>query len=262
MWALDLLNNTILMALLPSLAALVGSTILLNLHSPMLGGVFGLGEVIYVGTTTAFTTSYIAPAARVSNTWDTKVGGMLADSLTCNVVVKSFGGGACDDARPDSVVSRWRARVRRTWLRYNATHAVQLMVLLCFRGSVIGGAILLWIAGRASPGDVTYVLTSYHVIHAYLRNVVMHINNLRRSVNDMEELVAIHDEQLSPGIRTKSCGLTKSHRARVVAFMQQALSDEMRTFQGLWKQSSGFGSSDREGRSPQRRCWPACGVCK
>jgi len=61
---------------------------------------------------------------------------------------------------------------------------------------VIGGAILLWIAGRATPGDVTYVLTSYYIIHAYLRDVGMHINNLQRSVNDMEELVAIHDEPI------------------------------------------------------------------
>ena len=81
-------------------------------------------------------------------------------------------------------------------MRYNTTNAVQLVVLLCLRGSVIGGALLLWMAGQASPGDVTYVLTSYYVIHAYLRDVGMHINNLQRSVNDMEELVAIHDEPI------------------------------------------------------------------
>jgi len=62
---------------------------------------------------------------------------------------------------------------------------------------VIGGSLLLWMTGRASPGDVAYVLTSYYIIHAYLRDVGMHINNLQRSVNDMEELVAIHDEAMS-----------------------------------------------------------------
>jgi ATP-binding cassette, subfamily B, bacterial len=69
-------------------------------------------------------------------------------------------------------------------------------VLLCLRGSVIGGSVLLWLAGKASPGDVTYVLTSYYVIHAYLRDVGMHINNLQRSVNDMEELVEIHGQSI------------------------------------------------------------------
>jgi ATP-binding cassette, subfamily B, bacterial len=86
--------------------------------------------------------------------------------------------------------------VRRTWLRYNDTALAQLSLLLCLRASVIGGSVLLWIAGHASPGDVTYVLTSYYIIHAYLRDVGMHINNLQRSVNDMEELVAIHDEAI------------------------------------------------------------------
>src|SRR4051812_26853717 len=196
MWALDLLNDTILMALLPSLSVLLGSMILLGLHWPSLGLVIAVGTVIYVAMTVAFSTLYIAPAARVSNAWDTRVGGTLADALTCNAVVKSFGAEAREDSRLAAVIGRWRRRVRRTWLRYNYTSTAQLAVLLCFRASVIGGAILLWIAGRASPGDVTYVLTSYYIIHAYLRDVGMHINNLQRSVNDMDELVAIHDEPL------------------------------------------------------------------
>src|SRR5436305_10511336 len=196
MWALDLLNDTILLALAPSLFVLIGSMILLGLHWPSLGAVIAVGTLIYVSMTMAFSVNYIAPAARVSNAWDTRVGGTLADALTCNAVVKSFGAEAREDSRLSAVIARWRTRVRRTWLRYNYTSTAQLAVLLCFRGSVIGGAILLWIAGRATPGDVTYVLTSYYIIHAYLRDVGMHINNLQRSVNDMEELVAIHAEPI------------------------------------------------------------------
>jgi ATP-binding cassette, subfamily B, bacterial len=196
MWALDLYNDTILMALLPSLMVLFGSMILLGLHWLALGLVVALGGTIYVAMTVAFSTLYIAPAARVSNAWDTKVGGTLADALTCNAVVKSFGAELREETRLARVVSRWRRRVKRTWLRYNYTNAMQLLMLLCLRASVIGGAVVLWLAGRASPGEVTYVLTSYYVIHAYLRDVGMHINNLQRSVNDMEELVAIHAEPI------------------------------------------------------------------
>ena len=46
MWALDLLNDTILMALLPSLLVLVGSMILLGLHWPVLGAVIAVGTVM------------------------------------------------------------------------------------------------------------------------------------------------------------------------------------------------------------------------
>ena len=196
MWALDLYNDTILMALLPSLMVLLGSMILLGLHWAALGAVIALGALVYVAMTVALSMRYIAPAARISNAWDTRVGGTLADALTCNAVVKSFGAELREDARLARVVSRWRRRVNRAWLRYIAANGAQLLVLLGLRGSVIGGSVLLWLAGRASPGDVAYVLTSYYVIHAYLRDVGMHINNLQRSVNDMEELVEIHDEPI------------------------------------------------------------------
>jgi ATP-binding cassette subfamily B protein len=192
MWAIDLLNDTLLMALLPSFAVLVGSILILGLHWPVLGAVMAVGAVAYITMTVLLSTKYIAPAASVSNAWDTKVGGTLADALTCNPVVKSFGAEAREDARLGGVVSRWRRRVNRTWLRYNITSTAQLAVLLGVRAAVIGGALWLWLAGKATPGDVTYVLTTYVVIHGYLRDVGMHVNNLQRSVNDMEELVAIH----------------------------------------------------------------------
>src|SRR4029078_4553735 len=146
MWALDLLNDTLLMALLPSLLVLLGTMILLGLHWPALGAVLAAGALIYVPMTAIFTIRYTAPAARVSNAWDTRVGGTLADALTCNAVVKSFGAEAREDSRLGQVVNRWRKRVRRTWLRYNYTMMAQLSVLLCLRASVIGGSLLLWLA--------------------------------------------------------------------------------------------------------------------
>src|SRR5450432_907905 len=70
MWALDLYNDTILLALLPSLMVLLGSMVLLGLHWASLGLVIGLGALAYVSMTMAFSVNYIAPAARVSNAWD------------------------------------------------------------------------------------------------------------------------------------------------------------------------------------------------
>ncbi len=198
MWAVDLLNDTILLALLPSVVVLAGSAILFALHWTALGLAVAIGALAYIGMTIVLSTQFIAPAARLSNAWDTKVGGVLADALTCNAVVKSFGAEEREDARLARTVGKWRKRVWRTWMRFTVSSTVQLIVLLGMRASVVGGALLLWIAGKATPGDVTYVLTSYFVIHGYLRDIGFHVNNLQRSVNDMEELVAIHDEV--PGI--------------------------------------------------------------
>lgn len=194
MWALDLMNDTILMALLPSLVVLLGSTLLIGWHWPVLGAVIALITVVYVGMTVALTANYIAPAAQLSNALDTKVGGTLADALTCNAVVKSFGAETREDARLAGVLGKWRRRAGRTWLRYTYVGTAQHAVLVLMSAAVIGGVLLLWVAGRASPGDVTYVVTTYFVIHGYLGDIGQHISHLQRSVNDMEELVAIHDE--------------------------------------------------------------------
>src|SRR3954468_19448804 len=137
MWALDLLNDTILLALLPSLMVLLGSMILLGLHWPSLGLVIAVGAAVYLPMMVLFSTAYIAPAARLSNAWDTKVGGTLADALTCNAVVKSFGSEHREDTRLDWVIGKWRKRVRRTWMRYTTTSTIQLAVLLCMRASII-----------------------------------------------------------------------------------------------------------------------------
>src|SRR5712672_1112243 len=109
MWALDLYNDTILMALLPSLVVLLGSMILLGLHWSSLGLVVAVGAAIYIPMIILFSTHFIAPAARISNAWDTRVGGTLADALACNALVKSFGAELREDARLARVVNRWRA---------------------------------------------------------------------------------------------------------------------------------------------------------
>src|ERR1700749_1350876 len=47
MWALDLLNDTALIALLPSLVVLLGSTLLLAWYWPILGAAIAIGSVVY-----------------------------------------------------------------------------------------------------------------------------------------------------------------------------------------------------------------------
>jgi ATP-binding cassette, subfamily B, bacterial len=136
-----LFNDTILMALMPSLVVLLGSVILLGARWASLGVVIALGALTYILMTVAFSMRYIAPAASASNAWDTRLGGTLADALTCNAVVKSFGAEAREDLRFARVVSRWRRRAGRTWRRYNYASTAQLSVLLCLRASVLGGSL-------------------------------------------------------------------------------------------------------------------------
>ncbi|RVC57351.1 MAG: ABC transporter ATP-binding protein [Mesorhizobium sp.] len=196
MWALDLLNDTILIALLPSVVMLVGSTLLLGWFWPLMGAVVAAGSVLFITVTATLSLGYVAPAARLANTWDTRLGGSLADAVSCNAVVKGFGAETREEARLARVVAKWRARTGRTWVRGTVNGTTQGTMLLLLRTAVIGLALMLWAWGQASAGDVAFVLTSFFVLQGYLRDIGTHIRNLQRSINDMEELVDFQAEPL------------------------------------------------------------------
>jgi ATP-binding cassette subfamily B protein len=213
MWAMDLLTDTMLIALMPSVAVLAGSTVLLSWRWPMMGMVVAAGAVLYLTLAVGGTLFYAAPAARLANRQDTRIGAALADAITCNAVVKAFGAETREDAVLARVMEKWQRRTRRFWRRGTNNGSGQLVTLLLLRAAVILTVLVLSWNGHATPGDVAYVLASYFVIHGYLRDVGYHIANLQRSVNDMEELVAMQAEPLGVADRPDARPIRITHGA-------------------------------------------------
>jgi ATP-binding cassette subfamily B protein len=195
-WALDLLNDTLLVALFPSLVMLVGATVLLGSHWPVMGAVVGGGALVYLLVTVTLSLGFVAPAARLGNAWDTRLGGVLADAVSCNAVVKAFGAEAREEARLDRVIGKWRRRTYRGWIRGTLNGGVQGGMLVLMRMAIVGAALLLWAEQRASAGDIAFALTMFFILQGYMRDVGMHVRNLQRSVNDMEELVGLERQPL------------------------------------------------------------------
>ena len=196
MWATDLMNATLLLALLPALIVLVGSSLLLGARWPIMGGIVALGAVIYIAVSVTLSLRYVAPAARLANAEDSRIGGSMGDALICNSVVKAFGAETHEDLRLKHVLLRWSRRTFITWMRGTRTGALQLFLLLLLRIAVILCALLLWWEGRATPGDVTFALTTYFIVQAYLGEVGQHVASFQRGVNEMEEMVALSGRPL------------------------------------------------------------------
>lgn len=193
--ALDLLNDTVMFALLPALVALGGSALVLGLRWPLMGALVAVGSTIYVAGA-VMASNWVGCASRLSNLWDTRLGGALADAVTCNAVVKAFGAEHREDARLGRVVGKWRRRVRRTWLRGSLVHTGLGGGLLALRTAVTALGTWFWWTGDAGPGGVATVLTSYFVVQGYLQDIGQQVRHLQRSVNDLEELVALHAHPL------------------------------------------------------------------
>ncbi len=191
MWAIDTLDDTLLLLLLPELVVLVGTTLVLALRWPLMGLLLGVCAVLFALVSCLMTLRYVAPTARVSNRWDTRMGAALADAVTCNAVVKAFGAESREDARLARVLRQWSGRTARTWIRGTNSGNVQALCLLGLRIVMVGAALLLWQRGDAGPGDIAYVLTLVFLVQGYLRDIGQQVSQMQRAVNEMEELVAM-----------------------------------------------------------------------
>lgn len=193
-WAVDLLNDTILIALLPALAVLAGTSVMLGMKSIAMGSLIAVGALIYVGATVWLQMRYVSPASQLSNRCDTAMGAALADAVSCNAVVKGFAAETREDAILARVVGKWQHRTRRYWYRGNRVGTGQGAALMVLRVAIIGLALYLWWIRRATPGEVATVITAYLIVLGYLRDVGYHIANLQRTVNEMEDMVLMESQ--------------------------------------------------------------------
>jgi ATP-binding cassette subfamily B protein len=199
--AVDMLNDVFMFGLLPTAVVLVGATVVLGLHWPAMGLAIGMGSAVYVALTILLSLQYVAPAAALSNAWDTRVSAGLADAVTCNATVRAFGAEAREEARLDVLLRKWRQRTRRTWMRGVGSFSLQSLALVGLQGLITFTITWLWWRGRANAGDVAVVLTAYFVLHGYLRNMSQNVRELQRGLADMQELVGLSLQE--PDVRDR-----------------------------------------------------------
>lgn len=200
-WAIDTLDDTLLLLIAPEILVLVGTTLVLMVRSPLMGCVLGASVVLFAFISVKLALNYVAPSARISNQWDTKVGAALADSITCNSVVKSFGAETREEKHLNRISFLWSRRTLWSWVRGTNSANIQASYTLFMRIIMIGLAVFMWWQKKAGPGDVAYVLTMMFLIQGYLRDLGQQVSQVQRSVNEMEELVALFC--LKPGVQDR-----------------------------------------------------------
>ncbi len=191
MWAYDDFADVTVVQLGPTLILLAALSTSMFLREPMMGLYFAVSVALFVGVSIWMSLSWVAPANRLSNDADTKMGGALADSITCNSVVKSFGAEIREDRLLHDVSSDWQRRARGAWTRSMDPVAVQSVLIIAMLGGLLGIAL-----GRASDGatalaDVVYIITAYFIVNGYLREIGWELRSLQRAVNELDDLVKI-----------------------------------------------------------------------
>lgn len=198
MWAYDTFADTVYIGIFPTVAVLAGITGLFFWKWPVLGAVVLVTMTVYVAVTLLMARHYVAPANRRHNAADSNVGAALADAVTCNSVVKSFGAEWREEARLDGVVGIWKLHALAAWLRVENLNIVQIVLLNLMKLALFALVIWFWVRGEADVGGVTFVMTSYLLISGYLRDIGMHLQNLQQAINELDDVVAF--AKLPPGV--------------------------------------------------------------
>lgn len=191
MWAYDTFADTSVIDLGPAIITLAGFSIAMFLREPVLGAYFAIAVTIFIAVSVALSLYYVAPANQASNDADTRLGGALADAVTCNSVIKSFGAEQREDQRLDDVAVDWRGRARVAWRRSMDSGAVQSLMIVLLLGGLLTVVLSLAERGDARLGDLVYVLTTYFIINGQLRNIGWQVRNLQRAANELDDLVEI-----------------------------------------------------------------------
>lgn len=194
MWAYDTYADTVMLALLTAVMTLIGLSVMLALQWPVLGLTIALLIALHLGLGYWLAAYYVAPANQVHMAADSAIGATMADAITCNPVVKSFGAEAREDARFRGVIGEWAARAIVAWKRSEIMVLAQAAVQVAMMAALLGYTTWAWLGGAATPGDVVLALTTFFVIDSHLRHASFHIRNAQQAVNELEDLVLFDRE--------------------------------------------------------------------
>lgn len=188
-WAYDDYADSFFYGLFPTALMIIGMTIVFTMQWAVMGLVL-LGSIIMlIGMNVLLVRKYIAPANRIFNKNDTKLGAVLADTITCNSVIKAFGAEQREDKSVAGVADEWRISARNSWNREVISGGLQSIMMVIMFASLLGLALVLWSRGQATPGQLTTIVTSYFVINGYLRHIGMHMREMQKAVNEMEDAI-------------------------------------------------------------------------
>lgn len=188
MWGYDMVSDAVILWLGPAVIILVGLSVMMIARWPAVG-IFSLAVVvIYIVSNIWLTQTYVRPANLRSVALDSRIGGALADSITSNPTVKAFGAEDREAARIGGVTSLWRRLTVVTWTRFINVWLWHQLLLVGLQAGLTGLLLREWAQGRASAGDVVFVITAFLLMSGYLRNIGENIRMMQKGLDDVEDV--------------------------------------------------------------------------
>ncbi len=188
MWGYDSASDGLLWGLIPTFIVLAGLSISIGMHWFWAGVFVAVLVTVFAAYNVVMINAYIRPANLTANALDSGIGAALADALSGNAVVKSFGAEDREARRFEAHVDRWRDAQKRTWNRGNNVGLGQNLMMVALQAGLTGFLVHAWAKGEATPGDVAFAVTSFIVMAGYLRTFGENTRMLQKGLDDMSDV--------------------------------------------------------------------------
>ncbi|WP_304187078.1 ABC transporter ATP-binding protein [Phenylobacterium aquaticum] len=188
MWGYDSASDGLLWGLIPTFVVLAGLSISIGLRWPLAGVFVALLAAVFAAYNVLALKHYYRPANLVSNGLDSGIGAALADAISANPVVKSFGAEGREAERFEAHIDRWRVAQTKTWMRGNDIGFGQNILLVGLQAGLTGFLVDAWVKGHATPGDVAFAVTSFIVMAGYMRTFSENTRMLQKGLDDMVDV--------------------------------------------------------------------------
>ena len=188
MWGYDTVTDAVLIWFGPAGVVLGGLCVMMLVRWPVVGVFAAVVVAVYVLSNLVLTSIYARPANLKSVALDSRIGGAIADSISSNATVKSFGAEAREEDRIASVTEMWRTATIKTWNRFTDLWLVHNMILVVLQAGLSGLLVWEWTRGRATAGDIAFAVTSFMLMTSYLRNIGDNIRMAQRGLDDAEDV--------------------------------------------------------------------------
>lgn len=187
--AFEMFEDSFILGIWPAVIILFGISGMLILAMPWVGFFVFTIASLYVCFSVYITLKYLTPRYTASATADTEVGAVAADIITCNPTVKAFGSEDREDAVFLGTSEEWRHKTLRAYLSANTVDFIRSFITFAMLAGMLSLTFWYWREGIASAGDITMVVTSFFMVNGYLREIGRFVENIQKSVSDMEDVV-------------------------------------------------------------------------
>ena len=142
MWGYDVVTDAVLIWFGPAALVLSGLCVMMLVRWPVVGLFATVVSVLYVLSNIFLTAVWARPANLRSVALDSRIGGALADSISSNTTVKTFGAEPREEARIAGVTEMWRKATMKTWGRFTDLWLLHSMILVVLQAGLSGFAVL------------------------------------------------------------------------------------------------------------------------